>query len=107
MKPPLFFDNDGDVLTFESREAAEQYIEPIDVANNEYVGYDSEGRLLSLSVTKARKVSIQESETEPTHLDSLRRLLVSFLSRVEKSRDWLADTSLQDLFQAMMKYKTV
>ena len=59
IKHPIFLDNFGDVLVFESVRDATRYIEPIDVTNNEYVGYDSEGRLLNLTVTDENQISIR------------------------------------------------
>ena len=105
IKVPIFFDESGDVLVFESIRYAERYIEPIDVANNEYVGYDSEGRLLQLAVTNKGQILIEDAESEPKHADELRRILVRFLTRLSESENWLANASLQDLTTKMMKHK--
>lgn len=105
VKTPIFLDNFGDVLVFDSIRSAERYIEPIDVANNEYVGYDGEGRLLQLAVIKKRQVSIESAESEPKHSDELRRTLVRFLLRLGESEGWLSNASLQDLVTRMMKHK--
>ncbi len=107
VKAPIFLDNFGDILVFQSVEDAERYIEPIDVAHNEYVGYDSEGRLLQLAVTNKRRVSVEIAESEPRHSDELRRILVRFLARLGESENWLANASLQDLTTKMMKHKIV
>lgn len=105
IKTPIFLDESGDVLVFESVEYAERYIEPIDVANDEYVGYDSEGRLLHLMVTDRRRVSICSAEPDPEHSDELRRILVRFLAYLGESESWLSKASLQDLVTKMIEHK--
>ena len=58
MKAPIIVNEHGDVSIFESVEYAEQYLEPIDVKNEEYVVYDSKGHLLQLSVSQKELLSI-------------------------------------------------
>jgi hypothetical protein len=106
MKTPIFINERGDVSVFESVEDAEHYIEPIDVANNEYVGYDSEGRLLQLTVTDANRVNIRSAESVPRHAAELRKALTWFLSYVGVSENWLSNASLQELVEKMLEYKT-
>ena len=48
MKPPIIIDEHGDVEVYNSVEEAAMNLEAIDVENNEYIAYDSEGRLLRL-----------------------------------------------------------
>ena len=82
MKAPIVVDENGDVSVFETVEYAAAFLEAIDVANDEYVAYDSEGRLLALEVSSAnQQVMIREAETVATHADDLRRTLRSFFSR--------------------------
>jgi hypothetical protein len=102
-------DNRGDVRFFESLQEAENYVEAIDVVNNEYVGYDSEGRILSLAVKpgstgilgqlgiRRNRVAITIDEQRPSHADELRTLLVSFLRRVGVAQQWLNSASLDEL----------
>lgn len=75
---PVFIDEHGDVSVFRSVAAAVAYIEPIDVRNREYCGYDSLGRLLDLSCF-AGAVRISLAERIPTHTVVLLALLRSFL----------------------------
>ena len=50
IKLPIIIDEHGDISVFMSIAEASDYIEPIDVRNNEYLAYDSEGRCLELSI---------------------------------------------------------
>ena len=58
MKAPIIINGHGNVSIFESVEHAEQYLEPINVKNNEYVVYDSTGRLLQSAICKTKLPSI-------------------------------------------------
>jgi hypothetical protein len=58
MKAPIIVNEHGNVSIFESVEYAEQYLEPIDVTNEEYVVYDSKGHLLQLAVSQKELLSI-------------------------------------------------
>ena len=82
MKAPIVVNEHGDVSVFETVEHAARSLEAIDVANNEYVAYDSEGRLLVLEAAESnQKVVIRAAETAAAHADELRRVLVEFFSR--------------------------
>ena len=106
MEPPIILDNFGDVLIFENVEDALSYVEPIDVSNGEYVGYDSMGRRLELTVFKG-KVIIEPSEIEPTHAGELHAILVGFFTTgVGLSPDWLARASLDELVAAGRNHLT-
>jgi hypothetical protein len=104
IKPPIFLREGLDVLAYESTEAAERHIEPIDVVGDEII-YDSEGRLLHMEVTSKNKVSIRTAEAYPSHRSELRKALIGFLTYFGESEIWLANASLQDLVTKMMKYK--
>lgn len=105
MKMPIFFDESGDILVFGSKEDAQQYIEAIDVANGEYQGYDSEGRLLDLQLTDIGTVEIQTAELQPTHQVALKKVLVNFLLMLEKPDDQILEASLEELVTRMVKYQ--
>jgi hypothetical protein len=96
VRPPLFLDNRGDHLVFESVEAAQGYLEAIDVENGEYVGYDSEGRALSLSTT-GNRVVVGAAEAQPEHAPELRQLLVDFSRALGVSEESLLHASLEEL----------
>jgi plasmid stability protein len=105
MKTPIFINESGNVLVFESVEDAERYIEPIDVINEEYVGYDSAGRRLALRVTKENKINIRSAEHEPSHAAELKDVLTRFLALVGVSRDWLSTAPLKELVETMSEYR--
>ena len=105
MKPPVIVDENGSVNVFDSIEAAERYLEPIDVENDEYIAYDSEGRLLKL-IPVHPGIRIESAENEPNHKPELHRVLVEFLSHIEGDGDELRDTTLSDLVTRALKYTT-
>jgi hypothetical protein len=106
MSIPIILNNFGDVLVFDSVEKAVRYIEPIDVSNNEYTGYDGEGRLLQLSVLNDTRIVIGLAENEPNHKDELYNVLIDFLARIGIAQEWLKQASLEDLVMKSLEYKT-
>ena len=114
MKPPIIIDESGDVAIFETAETASVYLEPPDIINEEYVAYDSEGRLLKLSLSDSRmpinyermKIIIEPTEAEPSHASDLRKILMRFLSYLGISKDWVVSASLKDLVSKSLEYKT-
>lgn len=105
MKPPIIVDETGDVAIFESVRAAELYLEPIDVKDDRYVAYDSEGRLLRLVPTEPR-ITIESAEAIPTHSADVRKALIGVLDYFGTDREWLARASLQELAEKGLEYKT-
>ena len=105
MRPPLIISEHGDLLVFDSKEAAEGYLEAIDVANGEYVGYDSEGRLLRLVPAWPHSTTIMEGEPEPNHKEELRSTLMKFFSQLGLPDDWIRQASLQDMIVKAGEYK--
>jgi hypothetical protein len=88
---PVIVDERGDVLFFESVERAEGKLEAIDVRNEEYVAYDSEGRLLKLAIERSETstffglgtnvldyVVVEGAEDRPNHAPQLPAVLVRF-----------------------------
>ena len=49
IKAPLVIDASGELLLFRDVSSMENYLEPIDVHNGEYLVYDSEGRKVLLT----------------------------------------------------------
>jgi hypothetical protein len=115
MKPPLFVIEGADVSAYVSLEALEIHLEAIDVKNNIYVVYDSEGRLLTLG-TVAKKnpilfglfcievehVVVLSVETEPKHQIALRDRLIKNLSHSKKQE--AAVYSQMSLDETVQKY---
>ena len=99
---PIIVYDQGDVLVFESISLAERYLEIYDL--NEYVGYDSEGRLLHLT-TYDNLVKIELAELEPNHISELQMILIKFFSEIGIERDWLLKASLNELIEKSLEYK--
>ena len=105
---------------FTTAAQAEEYLEPVDVRNNEYVAYDSAGRLLRLTVEEKKvmlysmipispgeRVVIGPAEAAAAHTGELRDLLTGFLAACGEDPDWLAQVSLDVLVhRGLEKYKT-
>lgn len=127
MKAPIFIDGDGGLLIFNTVEDAVNYIEPTDVENYEYnAAYDSEGRLLNLRleesfVSRRRRsflgglieitpstplISIESAESNPTHQEELKNLLIGFLMKTGVQEEILSKCTLEELIDKSMKFKT-
>ena len=52
MKLPIIVYEHGDILVFPDEASVCDYLEPIDVTNNEYVAYDSSGNIIELAVQR-------------------------------------------------------
>jgi len=83
MIAPIIVDAKSEILLFDTIETAEGYLEPIDVQNYEYdAAYDSEGRLLSITVS-GKHTQIALTEEKPEHAIELERKLRDFLQRTD------------------------
>jgi hypothetical protein len=106
MKTPIVAYNYGDVLVFEKVEFLQGYIEPQDVEDDEYIVFDSEGRLLQLVLRTPNEIIVQEMEDNPTHVAQLQQIMSGFLSRRGVSKEWLQQASLEQLIDRGLEYKT-
>lgn len=97
---PIIVYEPGDPMIFESVTSAEWYLEPVDVKNDEYVSYNSEGRLLRLSTTSFR-VTIETAENQPTHVSEVREILAELLANQQIAEDWLSRASLQNALRGI------
>lgn len=78
--------NGNDVSSYASIEDAQLNLEVIDVENDEYVGYDHEGRLLKLDVNgKKKRVVITLDEDKPSHAKELEAVIRTYLEQVGES----------------------
>jgi hypothetical protein len=107
MTPPIIVDNFGDTIVFETVRAAESYLEPVDVQNSEYVGYDSEGHALRFSLnSNTDHVVITAQEGAPTAVEALRKILIDLLTFATGSpRHQLEQMSVADLVTRSLAYK--
>lgn len=118
MVPPIIVCESGDIRIYATVEEAEWALETIDVRNGEYTVYDSEGRLLSVTIERYEPKSwwhfllagversiLHETETEPFHAVELRRRLMEFLRRLAEEPQygvriddtWLSNAALPEL----------
>jgi hypothetical protein len=113
MKLPIVIYEHGDVEMYDSLEKAEMDIEPIDVRNNEYVIYDSEGLLLiPIVVEENRKFWGGESPVECVRIlpseekkeADLIRGLINFLSRLGHDSLILETMELEALIKLSLPY---
>jgi hypothetical protein len=112
MKPPIIVSESGDLSIFRSVQDAEQYLEGPDVLENLYVAYDCEGRLLRLEAKGAKnskflrmttwdigKVIITSTESEPSHVKDLEKLLRGFLEKLGTTPSSLEGATLTELLE--------
>ncbi len=102
MKPPIIIYEDGNIVFYESIKHAELSLEAIDVNNNAYIAYDSEGCLLRLS-TLLRNVLILDGELETNHAEELRSRLVYYFSKDSNDQS-LESASLPELIQLGIRH---
>jgi hypothetical protein len=110
MKTPIFVYQPNDLCVFESVKAAERYVEPIDVKNNEYIFYDAEGAVLRAMVVKdflgIERTEICEEPTQPDEPAELRKILSDFLTFVGHPKSDLEIMSLEDLVSKSQEHIT-
>lgn len=85
MKAPIVLDENGDVSLFATVEEAARYMEPIDVRNNEYVAYDSEGYRLKLVPGAINVMITGRTESKPSP-EALNRLLNAYWERAAQDK---------------------
>jgi len=105
MRAPIIISEHGDLVVFEAKEDAEMYLEAIDVANGEYVGYDSEGRLLRLTPAWPHSATITDGESEPSHKDELSAALSGFFLQLGLPADWVRQASLEEMIDKAREYR--
>ncbi len=110
MKLPLIVNEHGSIDFFRSAEQMTSYLEAIDVKNDEYVVYDSEGRLVELGVERIPKrlfkielVIIKSVEPSPDHAEELAGLLRNVCLHFGDSKEWVANATLTDLINKCYK----
>ena len=94
MRPPIVVNEHGDVSAFASVADAARKLEPVDVQNNEFVAYDSDGYRLAL-VVHEHVVSIPGPMLGPPSPAELEEVLRSFAQEVGSPLP--ESNSLQDL----------
>jgi len=109
---PIILDENGCLLFFQSKDIAERYIEFEDVKNNEYVVYDSEGKLLKLELVEYKKsaffgvfkfnkitVEIIAAEDSPLHQDELKQKIKKFIKKISPEEGFSNGHTLKELLE--------
>lgn len=87
-------------------DSARRYVEPIDVLNGEYVGFDAAGRCLSLAFTKDEGVRIGPVSPRETKPEYLAQILSTYLVACGVSESWLEAASLAELVTKSLEFRT-
>ena len=97
MQPPLIIAEGLDLKLYDSVHAAALDLEAIDVQDGIYVGSDSEGRELRLTV-RDEKIEISAAEASPGHQRQLAELLRAALAAAGRPVE--TDAGLPELIEA-------
>jgi|SRR5215204_5898498 len=76
--PPIILDETGATDVFNSIASALSYVELIDVMEDRYLAFDSQGRLLRFR-TLDECITLELAEVLPSQIDNVRKILVKFL----------------------------
>lgn len=90
MVTPILISSGGDVLSFDTVEAAQEYLEPVDVMNDEHLAFDAEGQALHLSVDRDLTIAAQREvvrirSTGTYDRAGLERILTDYLDAVRRN----------------------
>jgi hypothetical protein len=106
--PPLFIIDGQDLAIFRSMEHLVRYVEPVDVANDQYLICDSQGRRLFFGTIHTRSflvgieyVFLRSIEVEPSLDMQLSCLLRGRLERQGYHMQELEQLSLDNLVQKL------
>ena len=117
--PLIIAEDSNNLYFFDSLNAAHAWIEPIDVENGEYTGYDAEGRKLRLHITGVTRTirrflgipflgygmagggdfTIELGEDTPEHAHELESLLKKYLSAIQRECEIIQIGDLQSLIK--------
>ena len=114
MKLPIFVYEHGDLNIFETVEDLENYLEPIDVENDEYIAYDGSGHLLKLKVKdmyrpsflgpiKSKGVRIEEYRNRVDRTIELKNVLIDVLKNTGKFWKNDQEHSLEELIKKVIR----
>ena len=99
MRTPLICNNLGDIDVFLSLEDAAQYLEPIDIKNNEYTFFDADGYIVDAYI------AISPESTKPSRLGVFSFLrLISNDGCIRFKRRRPLEQRRDDLTQMMRDY---
>jgi hypothetical protein len=110
MTPPIIVVGDGGIDLFDDVAAAESSMEAIDVANGEYVAYDSKGMRLALTVSQKKRwigridlVRIEELPNSICETEALLSALREFLLQIGFPQIQCDNVPLSELIQMALR----
>lgn len=106
IQTPIIIAEGWDVYLYNSIADAEGYMEPIDVEDAIYKGYDAEGKLLTIS-TDGKKVFISAAEDGPKHARELEDFLRECLARVKEKAAAEQSPDLPSLLKACERFNYI
>ena len=101
---PVIVDEHGDISTYDSLEDAGIDLEVVDVTNDEFFVYDSEGKVLELEIVSSflgpEKVRVKEPDIPIERKGDLRNALENFLANCEEiEAQSLSSMTFEDLIK--------
>lgn len=94
-RAPIIVNERGDVSLYETLAEAEVALEPIDVENNEYTIFDSEGLTMVPRIAEDRiHVKLSDSSPGPHEPEQLQEVLRRFLARLEPNLRGVAEDEI-------------
>ena len=109
MKEPIIAIEQGIIYAFATKQSAEIGLEPIDIENEEYEIFDSEGLELVAEVSNHwSPIKLKDSNPQSYKVAYVKSLLVDFLERRDYDvEEWSAE-SLGDIVKEIVnKYPTI
>lgn len=104
MKYPLVIGEPNDWDIYDSLDAVQKQLEPIDVLEGVYIGYDREGRLLRLIANDnfhRSPISVEYAEATPTHQAEMQAYLIRFFESIGASSSRLSQVTLPELIEGL------
>jgi hypothetical protein len=101
MQPEIFLYNKGDVLVFSSVAKALDFVEPIDIINNEYEAFDKNGHTLNLKINERGIIELLRSSQHVANDERLKKILINVLMFTGLERETLEQQSLEGLVEKM------
>jgi len=86
----------------------ESYLEAIDIEQDEYTAYDSQGRLLVLKAEfenrrPNQEIKVEAAESEPGHQDELRNTLIAYLKAINVDDSFLNGKSNEQMIEMIVE----
>lgn len=108
MKEPIIAIEQGNIYAFPTKKEAEVGLEPIDIENEEYEIFDSEGLELAAKVSNHwTPITLKDSDPNTYKVEYLKSMLVNFLERRGDSPEkWINQTIDNIVKEIIDKYPT-